>query len=222
MTTPDSQDAGPLAVGDGGSRDTTHAALEVSSHALDQDRTAGTQFDAAVVTNITHDHFDYHHDAAHYRESKARLLEHLKPQALVVLNADDPESAALVNRLPGDARWITFGLERAAHIWATILEESLRRHAVPGSPRGRIDRNHDVARRAAQRLQLPGRGSRRWSGSTSRWPRSKRGSKHCDSSPAGWNGSNAANRSTSSSITPTRKTPCGDASVLSSGWDAAG
>ena len=74
-------------------RDTTHAALEISSHALDQDRIAGIEFDAAIVTNITQDHFDYHQDAAHYRESKAKLLDYLKPR-LVVLNADDPESAA--------------------------------------------------------------------------------------------------------------------------------
>jgi UDP-N-acetylmuramoyl-L-alanyl-D-glutamate--2,6-diaminopimelate ligase len=106
-------------------RDTTHAALEISSHALDQDRAAGTQFDAAIVTNITQDHFDYHQDAAHYRESKAKLLDYLKPHGLVVLNADDPESAALVNRLPANSRWITYGFERSAQIWATILEESL-------------------------------------------------------------------------------------------------
>ena len=106
-------------------RETTHAALEISSHALDQDRAAGTQFDAAIVTNITQDHFDYHQDAAHYRESKAKLLDYLKPHGLVVLNADDPESAALVNRLPATSRWITYGFERSAQIWATILEESL-------------------------------------------------------------------------------------------------
>jgi UDP-N-acetylmuramoyl-L-alanyl-D-glutamate--2,6-diaminopimelate ligase len=124
MTTPDSKTLAHW-LSTMVSRDTTHAALEVSSHALDQDRTAGTEFDAAVVTNITQDHFDYHHDAAHYREAKARLLENLKPRGLAVLNADDPESAALVNRLPDGARWVTFGLERPAQIWATILEESL-------------------------------------------------------------------------------------------------
>ena len=107
-------------------RDTKYAALEVSSHALDQDRIAGTHFEAAIVTNITQDHFDYHHDAVHYRESKAKLLDYLKPHGLVVLNADDAESAALADRLGPDARFVTFGIERPAHIWATILEESLR------------------------------------------------------------------------------------------------
>jgi UDP-N-acetylmuramoyl-L-alanyl-D-glutamate--2,6-diaminopimelate ligase len=106
--------------------DSTHAVLEVSSHALEQERTAGTEFDVAVVTNITHDHFDYHHDADSYRAAKARLLTHLKAQALVVLNADDPHSSALVGRVAGDARVVTYGLERPARVWATILEESLR------------------------------------------------------------------------------------------------
>jgi UDP-N-acetylmuramoyl-L-alanyl-D-glutamate--2,6-diaminopimelate ligase len=125
MTTPDSKNLAHW-LSAMVARGTTHAALEVSSHALDQDRIAGTQFDAAIVTNITQDHFDYHHDAAHYRESKARILEYLKPQGLVVLNADDPASASLADRLGPDARWVTFGHERSAHIWATVLEESLR------------------------------------------------------------------------------------------------
>jgi UDP-N-acetylmuramoyl-L-alanyl-D-glutamate--2,6-diaminopimelate ligase len=125
MTTPDSQTlvqwlAAMVAA------DSTHAVLEVSSHALEQERTAGTEFDVAVVTNITHDHFDYHQDADSYRAAKARLLTHLKAQALVVLNADDQHSSALVGRVQGDARVVTYGLERPARVWATILDESLR------------------------------------------------------------------------------------------------
>jgi UDP-N-acetylmuramoyl-L-alanyl-D-glutamate--2,6-diaminopimelate ligase len=125
MTTPDSQSLAQwlTAMVEAGS---THGVLEVSSHALEQERTAGTEFDVAVVTNITHDHFDYHHDADSYRAAKARLLSHLKAQALVVLNADDPHSSALVGRVAGDARVVTYGLERPARVWATILEESLR------------------------------------------------------------------------------------------------
>jgi UDP-N-acetylmuramoyl-L-alanyl-D-glutamate--2,6-diaminopimelate ligase len=108
------------------SRQATHAAMEVSSHALDQDRTAGVQFDAVVLTNITHDHFDYHEDIDGYREAKAKIFEHLKPQARIVLNADDRESAAMARRIPDDGQLVTYGLERAAAVWATVLEESLR------------------------------------------------------------------------------------------------
>jgi UDP-N-acetylmuramoyl-L-alanyl-D-glutamate--2,6-diaminopimelate ligase len=106
-------------------RGTTHAAMEVSSHALDQDRTAGVAFDAVIVTNITHDHFDYHKNVAGYRASKARLLEHLKPHGLVVLNSDDPESSALSARIRPDARLTTYGLSRPARIRGAVLDESL-------------------------------------------------------------------------------------------------
>lgn len=58
---------------------TTHAAVELSSHALHQGRVAGTQLSAAVITNITQDHFDYHHNFANYQASKARIVELLKP-----------------------------------------------------------------------------------------------------------------------------------------------
>src|SRR5947207_2321734 len=54
---------------------TTHAAMELSSHALDQRRTAGTLLDAAVITNITQDHFDYHQNFAAYRRSKLRIFD---------------------------------------------------------------------------------------------------------------------------------------------------
>ena len=145
MTTPDSRTLAQW-LSAMVARGTTHAALEVSSHALDQDRIAGVEFDAAVVTNITQDHFDYHQDAAHYRESKARLLEHLKPGALVVLNADDPESAALLQRLGENARWMTYGLERAARSGPPFLKSRFAAR-VSASSRGRVDRDHHVARR---------------------------------------------------------------------------
>jgi UDP-N-acetylmuramoyl-L-alanyl-D-glutamate--2,6-diaminopimelate ligase len=125
MTTPDSQSLAHW-LSSMVAAESTHAVLEVSSHALEQERTAGTEFDVAVVTNITHDHFDYHHDLDSYRAAKARLLSHLKAQALVVLNADDQHSSALVGRVAGDARVVTYGLERPARVWATILDESLR------------------------------------------------------------------------------------------------
>jgi len=125
MTTPDSQSLAHW-LSEMVAAETTHAVLEVSSHALQQERTAGTQFDVAIVTNITQDHFDYHNDAESYRAAKARLLAHLKSKALVVLNADDPHSAALAGRVAGDARVVNYGLERPARVWATILEESLR------------------------------------------------------------------------------------------------
>jgi UDP-N-acetylmuramoyl-L-alanyl-D-glutamate--2,6-diaminopimelate ligase len=83
---------------------TTHVAIEVSSHALDQDRVAGTRFDAAVFTNLTRDHLDFHGDVEKYFAAKARLfLEHLpqggKPDPVAVVNADDPAGVRLLASL---------------------------------------------------------------------------------------------------------------------------
>ena len=52
----------------------THAAIEVSSHALSQGRTDGVRFDTAIFTNLSRDHLDYHGDMQNYFDSKARLF----------------------------------------------------------------------------------------------------------------------------------------------------
>jgi UDP-N-acetylmuramoyl-L-alanyl-D-glutamate--2,6-diaminopimelate ligase len=63
-------------------------AMEVSSHGLDQGRVAGTKFDAALFTNLTRDHLDYHGDMARYGEAKAKLF-HWPGLAGAVINLDD-------------------------------------------------------------------------------------------------------------------------------------
>ena len=70
-------------------------AMEVSSHALDQRRIEGLEFDAAVFTNLTRDHLDYHKTMDNYRDAKARLCDHLAPHGTVVVNADDAAWRAL-------------------------------------------------------------------------------------------------------------------------------
>jgi UDP-N-acetylmuramoyl-L-alanyl-D-glutamate--2,6-diaminopimelate ligase len=65
-------------------------AMEVSSHALHQHRMAAARFDAALFTNLTRDHLDYHRTMEAYREAKLMLAGLLKPDGAVVLNADDP------------------------------------------------------------------------------------------------------------------------------------
>ena len=102
---------------------TTHAAIELSSHALHQDRCAGTLLDAAVVTNVTHDHYDYHGGFEAYLASKARILDHCKKGAAVVLNADASAVMRLLSRIPDSARLVTYGLENRADLSATILAE---------------------------------------------------------------------------------------------------
>src|SRR3989344_6120183 len=60
--------------------------LEVTSHALDQHRFTGIKFDIGVVTNITHEHLDYHKTFENYSRSKAKLIKRAK---VAVLNRDD-------------------------------------------------------------------------------------------------------------------------------------
>lgn len=68
----------------------TDVVMEVSSHALAQRRVEGLAFDAAVLTNLTRDHLDYHKTMESYRDAKGILFRGLGPRASAILNADDP------------------------------------------------------------------------------------------------------------------------------------
>lgn len=103
---------------------TTHAAMELSSHALDQGRACGTQLDVAIVTNVTQDHFDYHKDFDKYLAAKARIAEHLKPDGVLVLNSDDRGSSTIAKLVAPFDRIVRFSIERDADVTATILKES--------------------------------------------------------------------------------------------------
>ncbi|ROR29679.1 UDP-N-acetylmuramoyl-L-alanyl-D-glutamate--2,6-diaminopimelate ligase [Inmirania thermothiophila] len=94
-------------------------AMEVSSHALDQDRVAGVRFRAAVFTNLSRDHLDYHGDMAAYGAAKARLLA-WPGLALRVVNADDPFGAAWLARAGAEA--LTYGLGAGAWLRAEAVE----------------------------------------------------------------------------------------------------
>jgi UDP-N-acetylmuramoyl-L-alanyl-D-glutamate--2,6-diaminopimelate ligase len=123
LTTPDSRRLSAC-LRDMVLRGTTHAAIELSSHALHQDRCAGTLLDAAIITNVTQDHFDYHRSAEEYLDSKARILEHLKRDAAVVFNADDPGSRSIAQRVPRGTRVLACGIQSEADVQATIIDET--------------------------------------------------------------------------------------------------
>ncbi len=72
----------------------THAALEASSHGLEQHRIDGVRFAAAAFTNLTQDHLDYHHDMAAYRDAKMKLWALVKEGGVAIVNADAAECAA--------------------------------------------------------------------------------------------------------------------------------
>lgn len=71
------------------------AAIEASSHALDQKRLDGTRICVGVFSNLTGDHLDYHKTMENYARAKARLFEMLPPSGVAIVNADDPWHAGL-------------------------------------------------------------------------------------------------------------------------------
>jgi UDP-N-acetylmuramoyl-L-alanyl-D-glutamate--2,6-diaminopimelate ligase len=85
-------------------------AMEVSSIGLHQGRVNGASFDAAVFTNLTHDHLDYHGDMAAYGAAKESLFA-MPGLATAVVNLDDPCGARLARELAGRLRVIGYTLE---------------------------------------------------------------------------------------------------------------
>jgi len=118
------------------------AAMEVSSHALDQQRVAGCRFAGAVFTNLTQDHLDYHPSMEAYFEAKALLfaeplLAADGPRAVV--NGDDPWGARLVERL-GKRCWRSSLEDSSAQLYIDGL--AIDQHGVSGtlhSPAGSGD-----------------------------------------------------------------------------------
>ncbi|MGQ9862944.1 MAG: UDP-N-acetylmuramoyl-L-alanyl-D-glutamate--2,6-diaminopimelate ligase [Bacteroidia bacterium] len=100
----------------------THVVMEVSSHALDQDRVAGIDFQGALFTNLTQDHLDYHGSMEAYRDAKKKLFDGLSRDAFAVTNADDPNGAFMVQNVLG-ARF-RYGIKKAADLRARILEST--------------------------------------------------------------------------------------------------
>lgn len=102
--------------------DQKHLVLEVSAHALSQERVHGVQFDTAIFTNITHDHLDYYKTIESYLQAKLLLFRNLRKNARAVINGDDPcaEHFAAVT----EARVWTYGLRSSCDLWADQIELS--------------------------------------------------------------------------------------------------
>jgi UDP-N-acetylmuramoyl-L-alanyl-D-glutamate--2,6-diaminopimelate ligase len=95
--------------------------MEATSHALDQKRTSGIDFDAAIFTNLTQDHLDYHRTMETYFAAKARLFTDLgrgSKLAVAVINIDDPWGRQLAGMEGIRARRITYGLAPEADVRA--------------------------------------------------------------------------------------------------------
>lgn len=106
--------------------DVKTAIMEVSSHALDQGRVFGCDYDIAVFTNLTQDHLDYHHTMEEYRRAKSLLFsqlgntyDHKKPK-YAVLNIDDKASEKFQKETA--AHIITYGIDNEADFFATNIQ----------------------------------------------------------------------------------------------------
>ena len=97
--------------------------IEVSSHALDQYRTATLDFSVGVFTNLMHDHLDYHQSVKHYLTSKKRLFDSLSPHATAVYNQDDQAGCRIVKDT--QAAQCSFGQHTDADIQFSIVENRL-------------------------------------------------------------------------------------------------
>jgi UDP-N-acetylmuramoyl-L-alanyl-D-glutamate--2,6-diaminopimelate ligase len=102
----------------------THCFMESSSHAIDQNRIAGLNYDIAVFTNITHDHLDYHQTFDAYIKAKKKLFDELSLDAFALVNTDDKRGNVMLQNTVAQQR--TFGLKTMADFKAKILSNSMQ------------------------------------------------------------------------------------------------
>ncbi len=105
-----------------------YVVMEVSSHALDQKRVEGVDFDTAIFTNLTHDHLDYHGTLENYRMAKRLLFTYylkksVKKERYAILNADEPGWQGLKPEAP--IRTLTYSIKNAADAYLTGYEENI-------------------------------------------------------------------------------------------------
>lgn len=99
--------------------------IEVSSHALEQNRVGGCVFKGAVLTNLTQDHLDYHITMDNYFESKAILFKKLKSGDFAVINADDKYADRFLKVIPKGVKVFTYGVKNSADVMAKNIEFAL-------------------------------------------------------------------------------------------------
>jgi len=135
-TTPESLELMRL-MGDFRQQGATVMILEVSSHALEQHRVDGIDFDVAVFTNLTPEHLDYHSDLNSYFASKRRLFSELLGDGRAVINRDDGFGRQLLQE---NQDWISFGRDPAARFHP--LDIKVAREGIKGrfaTPAGAVE-----------------------------------------------------------------------------------
>ncbi len=99
------------------------AFMEVSSHAVAQERIAGLQFAGGIFTNLTHDHLDYHKTMANYRNAKKKFFDDLPKNAFALTNLDDKNGAFMLQNTA--ARKLSYALKHDADFKGQIMESHL-------------------------------------------------------------------------------------------------
>ncbi len=102
------------------SKGCTHVFMEVSSHAIHQNRISGIEFDVAVFTNITHEHLDYHKTFKSYIDAKKLFFDGLGENAISLINADDKHAKVMVQNTI--SKVVSYGLLGVADYKAKIME----------------------------------------------------------------------------------------------------
>ena len=103
-----------------------YVVMEVSSHALSENRIAGIEFDTAIFTNLTQDHLDYHKTMENYRDAKSKLFDlvsrqmNSKPNKNAVINLDDETGAFMSNHTRCNK--ITYGIEKNSDLRAVDVD----------------------------------------------------------------------------------------------------
>lgn len=101
----------------------THVFMEVSSHAIDQERIAGLKFAGAIFTNITHDHLDYHVTFENYIKAKKKYFDELSGDAFSLVNADDKRGMVMLQNTK--ATKYTYGLKKMVDFKGKIITNSI-------------------------------------------------------------------------------------------------
>ena len=97
-----------------------YAFMEVSSHAVDQDRIAGLRFEGGIFTNLTHDHLDYHKTVAAYRDAKKKFFDNLSSSAFALTNLDDRNGMLMLQNTKANKK--TYSLRTDADFKGVVME----------------------------------------------------------------------------------------------------
>ncbi|WP_235296180.1 UDP-N-acetylmuramoyl-L-alanyl-D-glutamate--2,6-diaminopimelate ligase [Portibacter marinus] len=122
LTTPDSVSLNEL-MAQMNKENCEYVFMEVSSHAIDQNRISGLEFRGGVFTNISHDHLDYHKTFKAYISAKKKFFDELKPEAFALTNVDDRNGEVMIQNTKAFKR--RYSLRKIADYKSRIMESSI-------------------------------------------------------------------------------------------------